>query len=45
VNRRRARAYADAGVVEPLDLDAEVAGWSGVRTAGRVVQEPVGTSS
>jgi catechol-2,3-dioxygenase len=32
-------AYADAGVVEPLDLDAELAGWSGVRTAGRIVEE------
>jgi catechol-2,3-dioxygenase len=31
--------YADAGVVEPLDLDAEVARWSGVRTAGHIVQE------
>lgn len=29
--------HADAGVVEPLDLDAEVARWSGVPTAGRVV--------
>lgn len=32
--------YADAGVVEPLDLDAEVTRWSGVRTAGHVIQEP-----
>jgi len=29
--------YTDAGVVEPLDLAAEVARWSGVRTAGQVV--------
>jgi len=36
-------AYADAGVVEPLDLDAEVARWSGVRTAGHIVQEALGT--
>ena len=29
--------YADAGVVERLDLDAEVARWSGVPTAGQIV--------
>jgi len=34
-------AYADKGVVERLDLTAEVARSSGVRTAGRVVPEPV----
>ncbi len=33
--------YADAGVVEPLDLGAELTRWSGVRTAGRIVQETV----
>lgn len=32
-------AYADAGVVEPLDLAAEVDRWSGVRTAGRIVHD------
>jgi catechol-2,3-dioxygenase len=31
--------YADAGVVERLDLPAEVARWSGVRTAGDLVHE------
>jgi len=31
--------YADKGVVERLDLAAEVATWSGVRTAGSVVVE------
>lgn len=31
--------YTDAGVVEPLDLAAEVDRWSGVRTAGHVVPE------
>ena len=30
-------AYAETSVVEPLDLDAEVARWSGVRTAGEIV--------
>jgi catechol-2,3-dioxygenase len=29
--------YADASVVEHLDLPTELARWSGVRTAGRVV--------
>jgi catechol-2,3-dioxygenase len=29
--------YADAAPVERLDLDAELARWSGVRTAGRIV--------
>jgi catechol-2,3-dioxygenase len=32
--------YADKGAVERLDLDAEVAQWAGVRTAGRVVVDP-----
>jgi len=32
-------AYANAGVVEFLDLPAEVLKWSGVRTAGQIVQE------
>jgi len=32
--------YADKGVVERLDLAAEVAQWSGVRTAGTVVAAP-----
>jgi catechol-2,3-dioxygenase len=31
--------YADAGVVEPLDLAAEVDRWTGVRTAGHIVQQ------
>lgn len=31
--------YANAGVVEFLDLPAEVVRWSGVRTAGHIVQE------
>ena len=35
-------AYADASVVEPLDLAAEIARWSGVRTAGHIVAEPQG---
>ena len=30
--------------VEPLDLPAEVARWSGVRTAGTVVTEPAPAS-
>lgn len=29
--------YTDAGIVEPLDLAAEIARWSGVRTAGQIV--------
>jgi len=33
--------YADKGVVERLDLTAEVAQWSGVRTAGRVLVGPM----
>lgn len=33
-------AYENAAPVERLDLDAELARWSGVRTAGRVVPEP-----
>lgn len=32
--------YANAGVVEFLDLPAEVVRWSGVRTAGHLVQKP-----
>ncbi len=31
--------YANAGVVEHLNLDAEVSKWSGVRTAGVIVTE------
>ena len=31
-------AYENAAVVEHLDLAAEVARWSGMRTAGRIVQ-------
>ena len=31
--------YEHAAVVEGLDLGAEVTAWSGVRTAGRVVQD------
>jgi hypothetical protein len=37
--------YADASVVEHLDLAAELARWSGVRTAGRVVTEHDGASA
>lgn len=33
--------YENAAPVDRLDLDAEVARWSGVRTAGRIVAEPV----
>ena len=32
-------AYENAAPVEPLDLDAELRRWSGVRTAGRVVAD------
>ena len=32
--------YADAATVERLDLDAELARWSGVGTAGRIVTDP-----
>ncbi|MEU0878188.1 VOC family protein [Lentzea sp. NPDC005914] len=32
-------SYANAAVVEFLDLPAEVMRWSGVRTAGQIVQE------
>ncbi len=32
--------YETSGVVEPLDLSAEVTRWSGIRTAGQFVQEP-----
>jgi catechol-2,3-dioxygenase len=32
-------AYERAAPVEPLDLDAELRRWSGVRTAGRVVAD------
>jgi catechol-2,3-dioxygenase len=32
-------AYADAAPVDRLDLPAEVRRWSGVRTAGRVVED------
>jgi catechol-2,3-dioxygenase len=31
--------YADSAPVERLDLDAELARWSGVRTAGRIVTD------
>jgi hypothetical protein len=34
--------HADAGVVERLDLPAEVARWSGPRTAGHLVQHAPG---
>ena len=34
--------YAEKGVVERLDLAAEVTAWSGVRTAGTVVQDSDG---
>jgi catechol-2,3-dioxygenase len=33
--------FAEAAVVEPLDLAAEVARWSSVPTAGRIVPETV----
>jgi catechol-2,3-dioxygenase len=32
--------YADKGVVEPLDLDAEIAAWSGVGTADELGAVP-----
>ncbi|GGS34951.1 MULTISPECIES: VOC family protein [Actinokineospora] len=32
--------HADAAIVERLDLAAELARWSGVRTAGRIVTDP-----
>ncbi len=34
--------YEHAAPIDHLDLDAEVAQWSGVRTAGRIEQEPAG---
>jgi catechol-2,3-dioxygenase len=37
--------YADSAPVERLDLDAELARWSGVRTAGRIVTETGGAAS
>jgi catechol-2,3-dioxygenase len=33
--------YADSAPVERLDLEAELARWSGVRTAGRIVTDPL----
>ena len=36
--------YETTAPVEPLDLDAEVARWSGVRTAGRITAEAADTS-
>ncbi len=38
-------AYEHAAPVERLDLGAEVRRWSGVRTAGRIVPEPVSSES
>jgi catechol-2,3-dioxygenase len=35
--------YADSAPVDRLDLEAEVARWSGVRTAGRLVPEQAGS--
>ncbi len=32
--------YENAATVDHLDLDAEIARWSGVRTAGRISPEP-----
>jgi catechol-2,3-dioxygenase len=32
--------YENAAPIDRLDLDAEVARWSGVRSAGRIVTEP-----
>lgn len=32
--------YEDAAPIDPLDLAAEVARWSGVGTAGRITQDP-----
>ena len=37
--------YADAAPVERLDLDAELARWSGVGTAGRIVTDPEGAAT
>ena len=36
-------AYEDAAPVDRLDLDAELARWSGVRPAGRITPEPADT--
>ena len=37
--------YEHTASVEPLDLDAELRRWSGVRTAGRIVPEAAETAS
>ena len=37
--------FENTASVERLDLDAELARWSGVRTAGRVVSEPEDTAT
>jgi len=34
-----------AAPIDPLDLDAELARWTGVRTAGRIEQETAGSRS
>ena len=34
--------YENAAPIERLDLQAELARWSGVRTAGQIVSEPTG---
>jgi catechol-2,3-dioxygenase len=35
--------YENSAPIEPLDLDAEVARWSGVRTAGQITAETAGS--
>ena len=37
--------YETAAPVDALDLSGEIRRWSGVRTAGRIVPEPVGSES
>ena len=37
--------YENAAPVEALELDAELARWSGVPTAGRIAQAPMGTTN
>ncbi|MGB8649264.1 MAG: VOC family protein [Mycobacteriales bacterium] len=37
--------YENSAPIDRLDLDAEVARWSGVRTAGQITPEPTGSQS
>jgi len=34
--------YGDSATIDPLSLPAEVARWSGIRTAGRLTHDPAG---